>query len=78
MTREEAEANIGQPFRWKEGGTGICGKFDIIKKVTENGMVCGEFLRAHHDDCRLKQEQPDHLKKHKDESISTGEHAQDN
>lgn len=72
MTLEEAQSNIGQPFRWKEGGNGICGKFDVIKHVSKHGIISGEFLQAHHDDCRFKQDQPEHLKKHTyEESISS-------
>ena len=61
MTREEANANIGQPFKWIYGGSGALGKFDTIRKV-EDDTIHGDFLEAHHDDCRLKLDQPEHLK----------------
>jgi hypothetical protein len=71
MTREEAIANIGQPFKWKYGGNGVLGRFDVIGKVGDDGYICGHFIQAHHNDCRLKQEQPEHLKKqHHEENIN--------
>ena len=66
MTLEEAQANIGQPFKWIDGGTGAAGKWDVIEKVVK-GWIYGDFIAAHVEDCRLKQDQPDHLKKHTDE-----------
>lgn len=73
MTIEEAQANIGQPFKWVEG-SGATGKFDVIRKVVK-GWVYGDFLAAPLEDCRLKLDQPDHLKKHDhEESICDGEH----
>jgi hypothetical protein len=61
MTIEEAQANIGKPFKCIDGGNGLAGKFDTIKKVV-NGWIYGEFMAAPAEDCRLKQEQPEHLK----------------
>lgn len=64
MTVQEAKENIGQPFKWIYGGNGVLGKFDTIREIDKDGTIHGDFLEAHHDDCRFKQEQPDHLKKH--------------
>lgn len=63
MTLEEAKANVGKPFKWIDGGTGITGRFDTIRGVGEDGTVYGDFLAAHHNDCRFKQDQPDQLKR---------------
>jgi hypothetical protein len=54
--------NIGKEFKVK-GFTGLSGSFDKILSVDNDGTVRGEFIEAHVDDCRLKQEQPEHLKK---------------
>lgn len=67
MTLEEAQANIGKPFKWIPGGTGAAGKFDIIQKIVK-GWVYGDFVAAPLEDCRLKLDQPDHLKKHDHET----------
>lgn len=66
MTIQEAQSNIGQPFKWIDGGNGITGKFDVIKKVIKD-WVYGEFIAAPAEDCRLKQDKPEHLKKTNDE-----------
>lgn len=63
MTREDALASIGKPFKWT-----LCVKWDTIKEITDDDYIIGEFLTAPLVDCRLKQEQPEHLKKHKNES----------
>lgn len=62
MTTEEAKAAIGQPFKWT-----LCIKWDVIKEVTDDGFIIGEFLTAPAEDCRLKQPQPEQLKKSKNE-----------
>jgi hypothetical protein len=67
MTLEEAKANIGKPFKWLGAASGAAAQFDVIKGVSKDGTVYGDWLAAHHDDCRLKQDQPEHLKKHEDE-----------
>lgn len=67
MTLEEANNNVGQPFKWIDGGQGLTGKFDTIRKVCK-GWVYGDFIAAPVEDCRFRQEQPDHLKKHNDEN----------
>lgn len=63
MTIQEAKANIGKPFKlnWIKGG--VCSQFDTIISVDDNGEVHGNFLSAPAEDCRLKEAQPDHLKK---------------
>lgn len=61
MTIEEARAAIGQPFKlnWIKA---IGGKFDTIREVREDGWIVGDFWEAPAEDCRLKMEQPEHLK----------------
>lgn len=62
MKIEEAKANIGQPFKlnWIKV---LSGKFDIIREVDIDGWIIGDFLEAPAQDCRLKAEQPEQLKK---------------
>jgi hypothetical protein len=60
MTTQEARASIGQEFK-VIGLTGM--RFDTIRKVEADGTIHGDFTEAKADDCRLKQDQPDHLKK---------------
>jgi hypothetical protein len=55
--------NIGKPFKIK-GFTGLSGSFDKILSVDNKGIVKGEFIEAHVDDCRLKEQQPEQLKRH--------------
>ena len=78
MTREEALNNIGQSFRPIDPGS-LPGKFDTIREVQEDGTIIGDIIEMHHDDCRLKQSQPEQLKKLKHEQgelgISTGSGA---
>lgn len=59
MKKEEAEANIGKPFKWS-----LCAHWDTIRRVTIDGYIVGDFLMPPVEDCRLKQEQPPQLKKH--------------
>lgn len=63
MTIEEAKTNIGKQFKWLGSTTGLTSNFDTIKHVSSKGIVYGSWLAAHHDDCRLKTEQPEHLKR---------------
>lgn len=58
MTTEEAKAAIGQPFKWT-----LCVKWDVIKEVTDDGFIIGEFLEAPVESCRLREEQKPWLKK---------------
>lgn len=59
MTIQEANSNIGQPFKV----IGLSGtRFDTIIRVDLDGTIHGDFIEAHCEDCRLKEEQPDHLK----------------
>lgn len=60
MTADEARQNIGKPFKWLGGGTYW---WDIIQGVDDNGWIIGNFFSAPAEDCRLKQEQPEQLKK---------------
>jgi hypothetical protein len=62
MTPKEATENIGRQFRIIGFG-GLCGKFDTILAVDENGWIIGNFIEAPAEDCRLKQTQPEQLKK---------------
>lgn len=62
MDIETAKQSIGQPFKLSWIGTGFAGRFDIIRKVDENGMVYGDFIEAPAEDVRLKLEQPLQLK----------------
>lgn len=59
MTKEEALANIGHPFKVIDSGM----KWDIIREVKEDGEIIGDFVDAYCGDCRLKMEQPEHLKR---------------
>lgn len=78
MNLQEAQAAIGQPFKWKFAtGDGLAAKFDIIRSVDPDGTIHGDFIEAHCEDCRFKQEQPEHLKKHTDTKIEQ-ENATDN
>lgn len=53
-------ANIGQQFKLNFlTGT----RFDTIRRVDQDGTVHGDFIEAPADSCRLKQAQPEHLKK---------------
>lgn len=60
MTTEEAYNNIGKPFKYQH-----CVHWDVIKEVSGDGYITGEFLCVPAEDCRLKQEQPPQLKKSK-------------
>lgn len=57
MTIEEANANIGKPFKWS-----LCAHWDTIRIVTIDGFIMGDILQAPVEDCRLKQEVPEGLK----------------
>lgn len=57
--------SIGQHFKVVGFTGGLVGGFDRIVRVDEvTGIVIGEIIEAHHLDCRLKREQPEHLKKY--------------
>lgn len=58
MNATEAHANIGKPFKYQ-----YCVKWDLIKEVTDDGYIIGEFLTVPVEDCRLKMEQPIQLRK---------------
>jgi hypothetical protein len=52
-----AKKNIGQPFKvdWLD-------KWDVIRSVTNEGMIIGDQVEAEASDCRLKEPQPDAFK----------------
>lgn len=58
MTIDQAKNNIGSNFKVTAFGSGLLGEFDIIRTVDENGFIEGDFIIAHCEDCRLKQEVP--------------------
>ncbi len=62
MTIEEARSSIGKPFKWS-----LSANWDVIKEATDDGYIIGEFLEAPVDECRLKQPQPEQLKKKNNE-----------
>ena len=59
MTIEEAQANIGKPFKWN-----LCAHWDIIREVyVSTQSISGDIIiMAPIEDCRLKQEVPAGLK----------------
>lgn len=63
MTIEEAKHSLGKEFKlaWITGG--ILGRFDIIRSVDNDGWIQGDHISAPAADCRLKQEQPEQLRK---------------
>lgn len=66
MTTEIALANIGQPVKY-----GSVYKWDTIRSVSADGMITGDFLEAPVEDCRLKQAQPEALKKFHEQKTTT-------
>lgn len=68
MTIAEAKESIGKEFKLSWITSGLAARFDIIRRVDESGVIHGDWLEAPAQDCRLKQEQPEQLKKNKDES----------
>lgn len=67
MTIQQANNNIGMPFKVTAFTSGILSHFDTIIRVDIDGTIHGHFIEAHCEDCRLKLDQPDHLKRHNDE-----------
>jgi len=59
MEISEAKNAIGQPFKWS-----LCVKWDVIRSVTDDGFIIGDFITAPIEETRLKQEQPPQLVKH--------------
>jgi hypothetical protein len=59
-----SQQSIGKPFRFVGAKGGILDQWDTVRKI-QNGIVYGEFLICPVQDVRLKQDQPDHLKKSK-------------
>lgn len=58
MTTEEANANIGKPFKYE-----LCAHWDTIVRVTMDGYIIGNFIMmAPVENCRLKQDIPEGLK----------------
>lgn len=68
MTIQEAKQNIGNPFKV---AALIGSRFDTIRKVTDDGMIVGDFTEAHCEDCRLKGEQPKQFKNKDDGNTIT-------
>lgn len=62
MTIQEANSNIGKPFKLIGFTGGIMSQFDTIIRVDADGIIHGNYIEAHCDDCRLKQEQPEQLR----------------
>lgn len=63
MTPQEAKLALGQPFKLNWVTSGAAGQFDIIRFVDQTGWVHGDWLAAPAEDCRLKNIQPEQLKK---------------
>ena len=57
MDIKTALENIGQPVKY-----GTVNKWDVIRSVTTDGFIIGDFLEAPVEDCRLKMAQPEALK----------------
>lgn len=60
MELEQAKRSIGQPFILI--GLGIT-RWDVIRTVSNDGIIEGDLYIASCTDCRVKQEQPEHLRK---------------
>jgi len=63
MTKQEAINAVGKEFKVTALHGGILGSFDIIVSVSDTGIIFGNYTEALCTDCRLKQEQPQQLKK---------------
>lgn len=59
MDIETAKQNIGKPFKYS-----LCAHWDVIKEVTPDGYIIGEFIECPCEDARLKQEIPEGLKQY--------------
>lgn len=68
MTIQEAKDNIGKPFKYE-----LCAHWDIIREVDSNDYIKGDFLWVPPENCRLKQEQPEQLKKYNATKSSEGD-----
>ena len=68
MTIEEAKKSLGKEFKVIGFTGGILGRFDIIRSMDDEGWIHGDNLSAPVEDCRLKEQQPEHLKKHPQQS----------
>ena len=70
MTIQEANNNIGKPFKMIGFTGGLMSEFDTIIRVDADGTIHGNYIEAHCDDCRLKQAQPEQLRRRlTDESL---------
>ncbi len=72
MTIQEAQQNIGQPFRVDGFGTWFAknsSRFDTIRAVNEEGWIVGDFIDAPAQDCRLKEAVPEQFKKQAETSL---------
>lgn len=67
MELNQAKQSFGQPFIIM--GMGLT-RFDTIRTVSEDGTIEGDMYIAHCSDCRLKEAQPEHLKKENQQSFN--------
>jgi len=65
MDTQTAKANLGKPFKYLSFF-----KWDTILGVTADGYIHGEIFEAPAEDCRLKQEQPEALKKFQEQKTA--------
>jgi hypothetical protein len=66
MDIQTAKQNIGKPFKYAN-----VVHWDVIRSVSDDGMITGDFMEAPVEDCRLKQPVPEGFKKHKEGSTIT-------
>lgn len=68
MNIQEALNNIGKEFKVIDFTSGLLARFDILREVREDFTLVGDWIEAPVWMCRLKNEQPEHLKKHDEET----------
>lgn len=68
MNIQEAWNSIGKEFKVIDFTSGLLARFDILREVTKDGILIGDFIEAPVFMCRLKNEQPEQLKKSDDNS----------
>lgn len=69
MTLQEAKENIGNQFKVEYPGSGLLHKWDVLKSVSDDGFIEGEFSSGHCSNFRLKNSVPVQLRKQQDNSI---------
>lgn len=67
MTQQEANENIGKSFKYR-----LCDIWDVIKNVSAEGYITGDFITAPVEDCRLKQEVPAGLQNYQKQKSDAG------